>query len=117
VSFLPPEGSVGRPVDLTIPLTGAGTAVLDQSVGIPLDVAGTWSVQVSGSTSTGALTGAIRTFTVTDPSAPGGGTVAPTGTTAPATGTTEPGGGGPIVTVIVDPNLTTTTTTTTTAGG
>jgi copper transport protein len=108
VSFVPPEGTIGSQVDLTVPLTGAGTATLDRSVGIPLDVAGTWSVQVSGSTSTGALTGATRTFSVVDPAAADSGTATVTSTTE-ATDGTQPASG-PIVTVIVDPNLTTTTT-------
>jgi putative copper export protein/methionine-rich copper-binding protein CopC len=115
VSFVPPDGTTGSQVDLTVPLTGAGTATLDRGVGIPLGVPGTWSVQVSGSTSTGALTGATRTFAVVDPAAVDDATTGATSTTV-ATEGTQPAGG-PIVTVIVDPNLTTTTaavTTTTT---
>jgi copper transport protein len=95
VSFLPPEGAVARGIDQPIPLTGAGAVVLPQDVGIPFDVAGTWTLQVSGVTSTGAVSGAQQTFQVT-----GGDNAA--STTTPTTG--------PVETVIIDPALTTTTT-------
>jgi copper transport protein len=96
VSFLPPEGAVARGIDQPIPLTGAGAVVLPQDVGIPFDVAGTWTLQVSGVTSTGAVSGAQQTFQVT------GGDDSTSTTTSTTTGG--------VVTVIVDPALTTTTT-------
>ena len=70
VAFLPPEGTVARGIDQPIPLTGAGTAVLDLVDGIPFDVPGQWTMQVSGSTPSGTLSGATTGFTVTgDPGA------------------------------------------------
>jgi copper transport protein len=102
VSFLPPEGAVARGIDQPIPLTGAGGARLRQEVGIPFDVAGTWTLQVSAVTSTGAVSAAQQTFQVT------------TDGDDTSTTTTSTTIGGVVATVIVDPAVTTTTTTTTT---
>jgi copper transport protein len=98
VSFLPPEGAVARGIDQPIPLTGAGGARLRQEVGIPFDVAGTWTLQVSAVTSTGAVSAAQQTFQVT------------TDGDDTSTTTTSTTIGGVVATVIVDPAVTTTTT-------
>jgi copper transport protein len=101
VTFLPPEGAAVPGIEQPIPLVTAGTAVLRQEVGIPLLAPGTWTIQVSGTTTTGSLTAATSTFPVADgsgavPETPENGTAAttPTGTE-----------GGTIITVIVDPEL------------
>ena len=63
--FVPPAGSSARPVEQSIPnLTGIGAALLRASDGIPLDDSGTWTVQLSVVTATGALTGATSSFDV-----------------------------------------------------
>jgi putative copper export protein len=92
VSFLPPEGTQARGIDQPIGLRGAGVARLREEIGIPLDVAGTWTLQVSATTSTGSVAGAQNTFTVSE-----GDTEATTTTT------------GAVATVLVDPNAATTT--------
>lgn len=95
LSFVPPVGSTARPVDQPISnLTGVGAAVLRASNGIPLDEAGTWTLQLTVVTPTGSLTGATSSFDV-----------APADT---GTGTTV----GPSV-VIIDPNVSTTVATAT----
>ena len=66
--FVPPTGSDAFIVEQTIPLTTWGTAVLDDSVGLPLNTPGTWTLQVFASTSTGVLEGAARTFLLSDAS-------------------------------------------------
>jgi putative copper export protein/methionine-rich copper-binding protein CopC len=92
VAFLPPEGTLARGIEQPIPASGAGTWVLDQSVGIPFDVPGTWTVQLTGVTATGTITGATSTFQVSGEGAvdPTTGTDVP-GTDVPATGETDPG--------------------------
>ena len=91
--FVPPAGSTAHPVEQAVPsLTEVGAAVLRASDGIPLDDAGTWTIQLSVVTATGALTGATSSF---DVAAAEGGTAT---TVAP-----------PVVNVI-DPNVSTTTT-------
>lgn len=60
--FVPPEGSGAYIVEQAIPLTGAGTAYLDDSIGLPLDAAGIWTLELSASTATGVLDGAKYTF-------------------------------------------------------
>lgn len=64
VTFLPPEGSEARGIEQPIPLTGVGTAVLDASVGLPFDVPGQWTMQLTGVTPGGTLTGATTSFPV-----------------------------------------------------
>lgn len=91
VTFLPPEGSEARGIEQPIPLTGVGTAVLDTSVGLPFDVPGQWTMQLTGVTPGGTLTGATTSFQVggdpvqtspaTDPTL--GGDSEPGGTTEP----------------------------------
>ena len=65
IRFIPPVGASAAEVVLTMPsdLTGAGTAVLPQSVGLPLEVAGVWTLDITVTTPTGQITGQ-KTFTV-----------------------------------------------------
>jgi copper transport protein len=106
--FKPPAGApVGAHfwIDQPIPeLTGAGTAWLDDAKGIPLPVAGTWTVEIVATTPTGL---SVR-----------GGTflVAGTDGSAPVTATT-PAVSAPVNIQVVDPaaptaNFVTTTSTT-----
>lgn len=55
IKFIPPEGTAAAEVDLTVTdlLTGAGTGVLPQSEGVPLQVAGTWTLQIDSNTGGG----------------------------------------------------------------
>jgi copper transport protein len=64
--FLPPEGTEARIIEQAIPLNGAGVAVLDEADGLPFDVAGQWTLQVSGITRAGTLTDATTTFIVSE---------------------------------------------------
>ena len=52
LTFIPPEGTQADSVRLTVPtaLSGAGTAVLPESSGIPLAVPGTWTLRVNSTT-------------------------------------------------------------------
>ncbi len=65
ITFVPPEGTTANGVVLTMPreLSGAGVAVLPATEGVPLDVAGIWTLQVSVTTAEGTITGQ-RAFTV-----------------------------------------------------
>lgn len=53
----PPAGTttVGV-IQQPVPLTEPGYAVRDETIGLPLDIAGSWIVQVEAFTSTGAIT-------------------------------------------------------------
>lgn len=84
VTLLPPEDVPARGIEQTIPLSGAGTAVLEAVDGVPLDVPGTWTMQLSGVTTQGTLTAATSSFTV------GGEAAEPTPT---APGATQPPSG------------------------
>lgn len=64
--FLPPVGSNTFGIEQAIPLTTWGTAVLDDSEGLPFNVAGTWTIQLVASTAIGVQEGAETTFAVTD---------------------------------------------------
>jgi copper transport protein len=64
--FLPPIGSDTYGLEQSIPLTTSGTAVLDDSVGLPFNVAGTWTIQLVASTAIGVQEGAETTFPITD---------------------------------------------------
>ena len=69
ITFIPPPPpAVAAKVVLTVPaqMTGAGVAVLDQEVeGVPLSVAGVWTLQVDATTPTGVKT-AQKTFSLVD---------------------------------------------------
>ena len=58
IRFIPPQGTAAPQVDLTVPaeLTGAGVAVLPEEEGVPLLVAGTWTLQVDAVTPAGSQT-------------------------------------------------------------
>ncbi len=64
--FIPPIGSQAVGYEQPIPLTTAGTAVLDESVGLPFSVAGTWTIQLVATTTIGVQSGAETTFLVTN---------------------------------------------------
>jgi len=77
--FVPPAGSTAAPIEQSIPnLTGIGAALLRASDGIPLDDSGTWTIQLSVVTPTGAVTGATSSFEVQPPETEVGTTVTPT---------------------------------------
>jgi copper transport protein len=99
VAFIPPTGSEAPGIEQTIPLTGAGTAVLDREVGLPFDVPGTWTMQLSGSTATGAVTDARTPFPVTGDGDDG---ISPDVTGTDETVTTDPVETPPVVTVEID---------------
>jgi len=58
IKFVPPTGTAAPGVCLTLTglLTGAGIAVLPQDEGVPLLVAGTWTMQVESVTPAGPQT-------------------------------------------------------------
>jgi copper transport protein len=64
VSFVPPVGSDLPIIEQPIPLGGAGVAQTPEDGGIPFEVAGTWTLQISASTPTGAVQGASGTFEI-----------------------------------------------------
>ncbi len=66
VRFVPPIGSDAFIVQQTIPLTTAGTAILETANGLPFTVPGTWTLELSASTTTGVVENATYTFAVTD---------------------------------------------------
>jgi len=64
--FVPPVGSNAFIVQQAIPLSTAGTAVLETADGLPFTVPGTWRLELSASTATGVLENVTNTFLVTD---------------------------------------------------
>ena len=64
--FIPPEGTNLPSLQQPIPLSTWGTAQLAIADGLPFQVGGVWTLQVSVSTATGTLQGATRTFQVFD---------------------------------------------------
>jgi len=64
--FVPPVGSNAFIVQQAIPLTTWGTAILETADGLPFTVPGTWTLELSASTTTGVLENATYTFAVTD---------------------------------------------------
>ena len=64
--FVPPEGTNLPSLQQAIPLSTWGTAQLATADGLPFQVGGVWTLQVSVSTATGTLQGATRTFQVFD---------------------------------------------------
>jgi copper transport protein len=66
VTFFPPTGATGTPIiSQGIGLTGAGVASSDGGI-IPLDVAGTWRIQVSAVTPQGTVTGINANVPIAD---------------------------------------------------
>jgi copper transport protein len=63
--FVPPAGSTAPEVHLTVPpaLAGTGAAVLEEDEGIPLPVAGVWTMILTADTPTGPKT-EQRTFQI-----------------------------------------------------
>jgi len=53
-------GSIRQPV----PLSGAGFAVRDEAIGLPISVAGDWIIQVEANTEIGAVSSTPQTYTV-----------------------------------------------------
>ena len=53
-------GSIRQPV----PLTGAGFAVRDEAIGLPISVAGDWTIQVEANTASGAVSSTPQSYTV-----------------------------------------------------
>jgi copper transport protein len=53
-------GSIRQPV----PLSGAGFAVRDEAIGLPISVAGDWTIQVDANTASGAVSSTPQTYTV-----------------------------------------------------
>ena len=53
-------GSIRQPV----PLTGAGFAVRDEAIGLPISVAGNWTIQVEANTTSGVVSSTEQTYTV-----------------------------------------------------
>lgn len=66
--FVPPPGSGAFIVQQAIPLSTAGTAFLETAEGLPFLVPGTWTLELSASTTMGVLENATYTFAVTDAS-------------------------------------------------
>lgn len=64
--FIPPDGTNLPSLEQSIPLSTWGTAQLATADGLPFQVGGIWTLQVSVSTATGTLEGATRTFQVFD---------------------------------------------------
>lgn len=64
--FVPPIGSDAFIVQQAIPLSTAGTAILETAQGLPFTVPGTWTLELSVSTGTGVLENVTSTFLVTD---------------------------------------------------
>lgn len=65
--FIPPAGAVGDDrfvIDQPILVTGAGTAWLDDDIGLPFRVSGTWTMQVLSSSTLGAGQGTGATFLI-----------------------------------------------------
>jgi len=114
--FTPPPGATGDArfiIEQPIPLTGAGTAWLDNDIGLPFRVSGTWTMEMLSSSTLGVGQGKAATFIIQN--ADGTVDTVATNDTTPAPGinlidtaTTV----APIATnppVIIDPALTTPT--------
>jgi copper transport protein len=99
VTFVPPVGTNANEVIQRIPLHGAGIADSGTAGGVPLNVAGAWTMEVSARTSTGEITGAGSSFDVLEAdgtlstsevgSTPTVAPVTPASTSAPAPSTTS----------------------------
>ncbi len=64
--FIPPDGTNLPSLQQAIPLSTSGTAQLAIADGLPFQVGGTWTLQLSVSTATGTLQDATATFQVLD---------------------------------------------------
>lgn len=64
VAFVPPGDSGAPGIEQAIPLTGAGTSVLDPEFGLPFEVGGTWTMSLTGTTEAGTISDATRPFPV-----------------------------------------------------
>ena len=94
---------------ISVPLTRRGAALLGDSGNFTLAAPGEWSVEISGTTTTGDLEPLSTAFTLTDP--------ASTTTSSLPPGVTSPTTAPPVAPVTtLDPAAQTTTTTTTTPG-
>jgi copper transport protein len=105
VAFLPPANSGAPGIEQAIPLTGAGTSVLDAEVGLPFDVGGTWTMSLTGTTESGTISDATRPFPVTgDESAldPGDGDDVDDGDDGDTPEGTDPAESPPVVTIEID---------------
>jgi copper transport protein len=91
VVLTPPQNDVIGDIVQPVPLTGAGRAVRKAEVGLPLDVAGDWTVQVNASTAAGVIRSEPVAITILGIDG-----------TAPTTSITLP----PSVTVLIDPSTT-----------
>ena len=78
--FYPPVDSGQNVIRQDLALTTAGTLVLPTDKGIPFEVAGTWTLELSGSTALGTQPGARATFLVN--AADGSEVTTPAGSTA-----------------------------------
>jgi copper transport protein len=65
--FVPPAGSNGHPILQEIPLTTAGTAWLPTKRGLPFDVTGSWTLELTAATATGVVQAAQQAFEVANP--------------------------------------------------
>ncbi len=64
ITFRPPDDTLAATVVFTMTeLTGVGAAVLPEAEGVPLDMAGVWTLEVSVTTATGTQT-AQKTFAI-----------------------------------------------------
>jgi copper transport protein len=85
--FTPPPGATGDArfiIEQPIPITGAGTAWLDNDIGLPFRVSGTWEMQMLSSSTIGAGQGKAATFIIQN--ADGTVDTVVTGETTPAPG-------------------------------
>lgn len=85
LEFVPPVDTGGTGVLLEVPLTGAGSALLDRSANMPLDVPGTWTVVLRiNNVVIGSVAVNVQTQVV---AAPTPGAAAPASTVISAAGT------------------------------
>jgi len=93
VVLIPPVGSGGNEIVQSIPLSGAGVADSGEGGGVPLPVAGAWTLQVNATSATGPLN-ASQSFDVRNAdgtlSTSDIGTVAPAPLATPAPTTVVP---------------------------
>jgi copper transport protein len=66
-------GSIRQPV----PLTGEGAAIRAESIGLPISVAGDWTIRIDATTASGTVSSAPQTFSVANADNTGSSTSAP----------------------------------------